>query len=176
MWKEVYTTYKNDDLDFKLYEETLKESLQETLRELKTKTSNQEGLKRVVLDYEEVLTHLKPMDAHSMHNVLKRLQSLIDDTNLSTPSNLASTPAFNLPSMYVDLEIPLYGPNVTSRLPSTSTLLENTRMKAYYLQNQSRNIEQMASIVEVDLQHHVLLQAQMQITKLIRQTKLKSIT
>jgi hypothetical protein len=43
--------------------------------------------------------------------------------------------------MYVDLEIPLYGPNVTSRLPSTSTLLENTRMKAYYLQNQSRNIE-----------------------------------
>jgi hypothetical protein len=35
--------------------------------------------------------------------------------------------------MYVDLEIPSYGPIVASRLPSTSTLLEKTRMKAYYL-------------------------------------------
>jgi hypothetical protein len=26
--------------------------------------------------------------------------------------------------MYVDLEIPSYGPNVASRLPSTSTMLE----------------------------------------------------
>jgi len=76
-----------------------------------------------------------------MHNVLKRLQSLIDDTNPSTPSNFTSTPTFNFPSMYVDLEIPSYGPSVASRLPSTSTLLEKTRMKAYYLQYQSRNIE-----------------------------------
>ncbi len=33
MWKDVYTTHKNDDLDFKLQEETLKERLHETLRE-----------------------------------------------------------------------------------------------------------------------------------------------
>ncbi len=168
MWKDVYNTYKNDDLDSKLQEETSKERLQETLRELKTRTSNQEGSKKVVLQNEEVFTHLKSMDAHAMHNVLKRFQSLIDDTNPSTPSNLASTPTFNLPSMYVDLEIPSYGPSLASRLPSTSTLLEKTRTKAYYLQNQSQNIEQMASIVEVDLQHHVLPQTQMQITKLTR--------
>ncbi len=68
-----------------------------------------------------------------MHNVLKRLQSLIDDINPSTPSNLTSTLAFNFPSMYVDLEIPSYGPSVASRLPSTSTLLKKTIMKAYYL-------------------------------------------
>ncbi len=77
------------------------------------------------------------MDAHAMHNVLKRLQSLIDDTNLSIPSNLASTPTFNYFFMYVDLKIPSYEPSVASRLPSTSTLSEKTRMKAYYLQNQS---------------------------------------
>jgi hypothetical protein len=41
MLKDVYTTYKNDDLDSKLKEETVKERLQETLRELKTRTSNQ---------------------------------------------------------------------------------------------------------------------------------------
>ncbi len=91
------------------------------LRELKTRTSNQKGLERVVL---KMLTHFKSVDAHAMHNVLKRLQSLIDDTNLSIPSNLAFTLAFNLPLMYVDLEIPSYGPNVASRLPSTSTMLE----------------------------------------------------
>jgi len=68
-----------------------------------------------------------------MHNVLKRLQSLIDDINPSTPSNLTSTLAFNFPSMYVDLEIPSYGPSVASRLPSTSTLLKKTIMKAYHL-------------------------------------------
>jgi len=108
---------------------------------LKTRTSNQEGSKRVVLQNEEVFTHLKSMDAHAMHNVLKCFQSLIDDTNPSTPSNFASTPTFNLPFMYVDLEIPSYGPSLASRLPSTSTLLEKTRTKAYYLQNQSQNIE-----------------------------------
>jgi len=108
---------------------------------LKTRTSNQESSKRVVLQNEEVFTHLKSMHAHAMHNVLKRFQSLIDGTNPSTPSNLASTPTFNLPYMYVDLEIPSYGPSLTSRLSSTSILLEKTRTEAYYLQNQSQNIE-----------------------------------
>ncbi len=75
-----------------------------------------------------MLTHFKSMDAHAMYNVLKHLQSLIDDTNLSTPSNLAFTLAFNFPLMYVDLGIPSYGPNVASRLPSTCTMLEKTRI------------------------------------------------
>jgi hypothetical protein len=55
VWKVVYTTYKNDYPDSKLQEKkNLNFFLLETLRELKIGTSNQQGLKRVVLQNEEV--------------------------------------------------------------------------------------------------------------------------
>ncbi len=82
----------------------------------------------------KMLAHLKSTDGHAMHNVLKCQQSLIDGTNPSTPSNLASTCAFNLPSMYAHLDTLSHGPNVTSNLPSTSILSEKVRMKMDYLQ------------------------------------------
>jgi hypothetical protein len=47
----------------------LKERLWETLRELRTWTLNEEGLETNVLQNEEVLTCLKVMDDHAMHNV-----------------------------------------------------------------------------------------------------------
>jgi hypothetical protein len=47
----------------------LKEKLWETLRELKTWTLNEEGSKTIILQNEEMLTCLKLMDDHAMHNV-----------------------------------------------------------------------------------------------------------
>jgi hypothetical protein len=47
----------------------LKERLWETLREFLKWTLNEEGLEIVVLQNEEVLTCLKSMDDHAMHNV-----------------------------------------------------------------------------------------------------------
>jgi hypothetical protein len=49
----------------------LKERLWETLKELKTRTWNEEGSKRVILQNEEVLAHLKPTNGHPIHNVVK---------------------------------------------------------------------------------------------------------
>ncbi len=54
---------------FEFQEKTLKERLWETLRELRTWTLNEEGLETNVLQNEEVLTCLKVMDDHAMHNV-----------------------------------------------------------------------------------------------------------
>jgi hypothetical protein len=41
----------------------------ETLRELQIGTLNEEGLNTTILQNEEVLTCLKLMDDHAMHNV-----------------------------------------------------------------------------------------------------------
>ncbi len=112
----------------------MQERLQEKLRELETKISNQEGSNKVILQNEKMLAHLKSMDGHAMHNVLKCQQPLIDGTNPSTPSNLASTCASSPPSMYVNLDTPSHGPNVASNLPSTSIPSKKAKMKMDYLQ------------------------------------------
>ncbi len=49
VWKAVYASYKLDYLESDFQEETLKERLWGTLRELKIGTSNEEGLDIVVL-------------------------------------------------------------------------------------------------------------------------------
>ncbi len=49
VWKVVYASYKSNYLELKFKEETLKERLQETLRELKTMTLNEKGLDIMVL-------------------------------------------------------------------------------------------------------------------------------
>jgi hypothetical protein len=71
MWKVVFTSYKLNYPKSNFQEETLKKWLWETLRELKTRTSNEEGSNKVVLHNEEVLVHLKSIDGHAMCNVLK---------------------------------------------------------------------------------------------------------
>jgi hypothetical protein len=48
---------------------TLKNKLSETFRELKTWTLNEEGSEAVALENEKLLTCLKSMDDHAMHNV-----------------------------------------------------------------------------------------------------------
>jgi hypothetical protein len=65
-------------LELEFQEYTFNERLQETLQKLKTWTSNEEGLRKMVLYNEEVLVHLKSTNGHAMHNVFKHQQSLID--------------------------------------------------------------------------------------------------
>ncbi len=48
MWKTVHASYKLDYLKLDFQEETLKESLWETLQKLKIGASNEEGLNRMV--------------------------------------------------------------------------------------------------------------------------------
>jgi hypothetical protein len=49
MWKQVYTHYQTTYLHSYLVEETLKDGLWDTLKELKTRISNQEDLKKATL-------------------------------------------------------------------------------------------------------------------------------
>jgi hypothetical protein len=61
------------------------------LKELKTRTSNEEGLERATLQCDEMLQHLKVTNGHAIRNVLKRLQSLIDGALMSTTSTPSLT-------------------------------------------------------------------------------------
>jgi hypothetical protein len=113
-------------------EKTLKDHLHDTLKELKTITSNEEGLKRATLQCDEVLKRLKATNGHATNNVLKRCQSLLDRSLGSTPS----TPSSN----YVELIPPMFNPNAS--LDSRPTTSDNDKLmvKAKMLQIYSKSM------------------------------------
>jgi hypothetical protein len=106
---------------------------------------------------------MKSIDGHAMHNVFKRRQSLIDDTNsLATPSTSNSIPRYARPSVPTSIsmesDLPVVGLIVNSSLSFTSLAPTNKgRMKGEYLQQQSQNIGYMASTMEVDSKQHLTL-------------------
>jgi len=67
-----YVDYKFKFPDSVFQEESLKERLQDTLKELKISIVNEEGAKRVVLQSDQILEQLKSTDGHATRNVLKR--------------------------------------------------------------------------------------------------------
>jgi hypothetical protein len=58
------------------------------LKELKTRTFNEDGNEKGVLQNEEVLTQLKAMNGHATQNMLKRWQNVIDFSPHSCPITL----------------------------------------------------------------------------------------
>ncbi len=50
--------------------------LQNALKELKTKTSNEKGFQIIILQSDQVLAQLKATDGHATQNVFKRRKTL----------------------------------------------------------------------------------------------------
>jgi hypothetical protein len=66
--------------------------LQETLKELKTRTSNEDDFNKIALHCDDVLEKLKTTDGHTSRNVLKKQRSFIDGVGLTpTISMLVDT-------------------------------------------------------------------------------------
>ncbi len=61
------------------------------MKELKTRTSNEEGLERTTLQCDEVLENIRATNGHATKNILKRCQSLLDMSFVSTPSTPSSS-------------------------------------------------------------------------------------
>ena len=95
VWKLVYNQFLFEHLGSKFVEETLKDRLWETLKELKTGTSNEEGSDRVVLQADDVLTCLRNTDSHATRNILRLRQNMLEQA-LSGGGNLPTT--FSQPS------------------------------------------------------------------------------
>ena len=86
VWKEVFKEYKEHYSNSPFVEETLKDRLRETLKEIKTGTSNDDNSNKATLQCDEVLEQLKCTDGHAARNVLKRRQSIIDRCSPTTSS------------------------------------------------------------------------------------------
>ncbi len=82
----------------------------ETLKELKTRTSNEDDYDKVALHCDDVLEKLKTTYGHTSRNVLKKRQSFIDGVGL--------TPTI---SMLIDTEIVYVGINAPSFLWTLSS-------------------------------------------------------
>ena len=64
VWKLVYDQFFCEHPGSKFAEESLKDRLWEILKELKTCTSNEEGSKKIVMQADGLLTHLRNTDSH----------------------------------------------------------------------------------------------------------------
>jgi len=139
VWKSVYTAYLEAYPDSQFAEDTLKDRLRETLKELKTTgTSNEEGSDKKVLQSDEALAQLKAAtDGHATtRNALKRRQSFIDGTTHA----LISYPT----SSSIGADGPKSAPSSTSGPSSTSTPTDKAMTMAELLQQQSRSIVALA--------------------------------
>ena len=94
VWKLVYDQFLREHPGSKFAEETLKDRLRETLKELKTGTSNEKGSNRAILQADDVLTRLRNTDSHATRNILRLRQSMLDQA-----SGAATSPStFSQPS------------------------------------------------------------------------------
>ena len=81
VWKLVYEHFLREHPGSKFAEDTLKDKLRETLKELKTGTSNEEGSEKAVFQLDDVLTRLRSIDSHATRNILKLRQTMVDQSS-----------------------------------------------------------------------------------------------
>jgi hypothetical protein len=75
---EKCVSYQKEYPNSSIVEETLKDELCDTLKELKIGNSNEEGLDNATFQCDDMLRHLKVTDGHASKNVLKRCQNMMD--------------------------------------------------------------------------------------------------
>ena len=78
VWKLVYEQFLREHPGSKFVEDTLKDRLLETLKELKTGTSNKEGYEKAVLQADDVLTRLRSTNSHATRNILNLRQTMVE--------------------------------------------------------------------------------------------------
>ena len=102
VWKLVYDQFLCEHHGCKFVEETLKDRLRETLKELKTGTSNEEGSDRAVLQADNVHTHLRNTNSHATRNILRLRQNMLEQ---------ASSGGGNLPTIFSQPSSPGLAPS-----------------------------------------------------------------
>ncbi len=91
VWRNVYLDYQKKYSNSLNVEETLKDELCDTLKELKTGNYNEKGLDNVTFQCDDMLGHLKVIDVHASKNVVKRRQNMMDGVPLHRLATLISS-------------------------------------------------------------------------------------
>ena len=81
VWKLVYDQFLCKHPGSKFAEETLKDKLWKILKKLKRGTLNEGESDKAILQPDEVLTHLRNMVSHVMHNILRLWHTMLDQTS-----------------------------------------------------------------------------------------------
>ena len=154
VWKLVYDQFLSEHHGSKFAEETLKDRLRETLKELKTGMSNEEGSDRAVLQADDILTRLRNTNSYATRNILRLRQNILEQApsgggNLPTTFSHPSSPGM-VPSQVQDanlgLQVPTCGAGTRSPSPSSSQKLPS---KAELLAPQSKSMKSIARTMEV---------------------------
>jgi hypothetical protein len=153
VWKLVYDQFLCEHPGSKFAKETLKDRLRETLKELKTGTSNEEGSDRAVLQADDVLTRLRNTDSHATRNILRLRQNMLEQAssgggNSPTTFSQPSSPGM-APSQVQDAnpgpQAPTRGAATRSPSPSSNQKLPS---KAELLAAQSNSMKSIARSME----------------------------
>ncbi len=74
----MYLDYQKKNQNSSIVEETLKDGLCDTLKELKIGNFNEEGLDNATFQCDDMLGHLRVIDGDASNNVLKSHQNMMD--------------------------------------------------------------------------------------------------
>ncbi len=138
VWRNVYLDYQKEYPNSSNVEETLKDELCDTLKELKTGNYNEEGLDNVTFQYDDMLGHLKVIDGHASKNALKRRRNMMDGVPLHRLATLISS------SPKREGFASILNASLDSKLPACDGG-EQMMTKAKMLQSQSKSMATMAS-------------------------------
>lgn len=86
VWKGFFSHYKKAFPECEFQEDTLKERLRETLRELKIGMANEEGQDKVVLQNDDYLVALRANNSHAAKNILKMRDEIVRGKTLANSS------------------------------------------------------------------------------------------
>lgn len=71
VWKTTYNEYVIVYPNSAFHGDTLKDQLRNASKDLKIDTIDEKGIKKIVLQFDEVLTQFKAMDNHATRNMQK---------------------------------------------------------------------------------------------------------
>lgn len=114
VWKSMYATYLLQHPGSMFKADNLKERLRDSLKELKTGTSNEENAEKVVIQCNHVMARLRCTKGHAKRNVLwKRhtiltsivvLQSKLESSDIEPVIDISKSPSHcTLKSIKVDM-------------------------------------------------------------------------
>lgn len=159
VWKEVHLLYRNSFPDSPFSEETLKDRLRETLKELKTGTSNVDNASKVVLQDDDVLTRLKATKSHCGRNVLQKRSTFISALK-SSQSNVNVTDSVDSGTTQDDNSEPTPTRQEASVGPTVSKGVSRAHVsntKARSLRDQASGISAIAEVMRLAQESRQLL-------------------
>lgn len=149
VWKATYASYLHVYPASVFKQESLKDKLRDSLKELATGNSNELNAEKVAVQCNIVMSRLKCTDGHAKRNVLRARQKIVETVNLGSDSDGSESDPIEVPSPISNT------PVMSNQTPATpqyqqksskGSMKENHPVtKAQMLQRQTTSIERLCT-------------------------------